>query len=160
MISHFHRKTVIHEIIAKLLTLSIKLWTNLPSAFWVLITSTLHLKMLRLMKRYLYLLKKLVLDRDQKRYAAPCRWCCSNVSAVTFLVVVCFLTDVPKLIGFENKKSQINCFFHDQNLLHWWNLKVFNKVFWCAFTKTLSNLGEYFSDSFSGGDKITPSKTC
>ena len=38
--------------------------------------------------------------------------------------------------------------------------KFFDKGFWSAFTKTLSNLGEYFSYSFSGGDKITPSKTC
>ena len=81
---NFHRKTVIHEIIAKLLILSIKLWTNLHSAFWVLITSTLHLKMLTLMKRYLYVLKKLILDRDQKPHAAPCSWCCSNVFAVIF----------------------------------------------------------------------------
>ena len=28
-----------------------------------------------------------------------------------------FLTDVRKLTGFENKKSQINCFFHDRSPL-------------------------------------------
>ena len=31
--------------------------------------------------------------------------------------------------------------------------KFFDKGFWSAFTKTLSNLGEYFSDSLSRGDK-------
>ena len=38
--------------------------------------------------------------------------------------------------------------------------KFFDNEFWFAFTKTLSNLGEYFSDLFFDGDKITPSKTC
>ena len=41
--------------------------------------------------------------------------CCSNVFAFgrsLFLdLLFVFLTDVPKLIGFENKKSLINCFF-------------------------------------------------
>ena len=36
--------------------------------------------------------------------------------------------------------------------------KFFDKGFWSAFTKTLSNLGEYFGDSFSGGDKISQSQ--
>ena len=33
------------------------------------------------------------------------------------------------------------------------------KDFDLRLQKTLSNLGEYFSDLYSGGDKVTPSKT-
>ena len=71
-------------------------------------------------------------------------------------LVFVFLTDVPKLTGFQNKKSQIKWFFMSKVRCIGETWKFFDKGFWSAFTKTLSNLGEYFGDSFSGGDKISP----
>ena len=35
----------------------------------------------------------------------------SSLPSYLFLDLFVFLTDVPKSLGFENKKSQINCFF-------------------------------------------------
>ena len=143
MISHFHRKTVtVHEIIAKLLTLSIKIWANLHSAFWVLISSTLHVKMLSFMKRFFYFLKNPVLDRDQKLHAAPCSLCCSNVLAVIFWSLfvsrpsVCFSYWCTQINWFQKKKFQINCFFDKQSSLQRWNLKVFwERILICVHKK-------------------------
>ena len=67
-------------------------------------------------------LKKQILGRNQNPHAAPAgaavMFSLQFFGRCLFLdLLFVFLTEVPKLTGFENKNSEINYFFYDRSLL-------------------------------------------